>query len=104
MAVFEPSRGAITFTTICGEPPAQRVIFLLWFLLHVFVSDLICRDQLLNPHNPEYSAAKDLGGPGFANHPDEVDVPICAGDLLIGVRLLPVLAMGCGRSRKRSLV
>ena len=65
---------------------------------------MICRDQLLNPHNPEYSAAKDLGGPGFAQRPDEVDVPICAGDLLIGVCLSRTLATGCDARRKRSLV
>jgi hypothetical protein len=42
------------------------------------------RDSLLAPHNPEYSSAEDLSSPGFAQRPDEVDVPVDAADLLIG--------------------
>ena len=39
------------------------------------------RDALDSPHNEEYARAKDLSIPAFAERPDEVDVPVTAGDL-----------------------
>ena len=46
-------------------------------------------DHLNNPHAQDISMAKDINRPEFSTRPDEVDVPIKAGDLLIGdARLL----------------
>ncbi|MDP7237317.1 MAG: phytanoyl-CoA dioxygenase family protein [Candidatus Latescibacteria bacterium] len=46
-------------------------------------------DNLAKPHNEALSSAKDLDRPEFSIRPDEINVPICAGDLLIGdARLL----------------
>jgi hypothetical protein len=46
-------------------------------------------DQLLEPHSRELGEAKNLTLPEFSDRPDEVDVPVKAGDLLIGdARLL----------------
>ena len=46
-------------------------------------------DILAKPHDEALSCAKDLDRPEFSRRPDEINVPICAGDLLIGdARLL----------------
>ena len=46
-------------------------------------------DHLNNPHAQDISMAKDINRPEFSTRPDEMDVPIKAGDLLIGdARLL----------------
>ena len=46
-------------------------------------------EQLGNPHRKDISTADDLNRAEFSTRPDEVDVPITAGDLLIGdARLL----------------
>ena len=42
------------------------------------------RDQIGNPHSEELSRALDLSLPAFSTQPDEVDVPVCAGDLVVG--------------------
>ena len=36
------------------------------------------------PHSPELQAGSDLTADDFSDRPDEIDVPIKAGDLLIG--------------------
>lgn len=44
---------------------------------------------LANPHGKELSAASDLTRPEFGDRPDEVDVPVQAGDMIVGdARLL----------------
>lgn len=46
-------------------------------------------DQLLEPHSKALSEASDLEHPAFSTRPDEVDVGVNAGDLLVGdARLL----------------
>lgn len=46
-------------------------------------------DHVGNPHAPALSRAEDLSHPAFSTRPDEVDVPVGAGDLVIGdARLL----------------
>ncbi len=46
-------------------------------------------DQIDNPHSQGLSSAEDLGDPAFSSQPDERDVPVRAGDLVIGdARLL----------------
>ncbi len=46
-------------------------------------------DILSRPHDEALSSAKNLDRPEFSSRPDEIDVPIRAGDLLIGdARLL----------------
>ena len=42
------------------------------------------RDRIGNPHNEALSRALDLDDPAFSTQPDEVDVPVRAGDLVIG--------------------
>ena len=41
-------------------------------------------DLLAEPHSPELAQAHNLDSPAFSTRPDEIDVPIKAGDLLIG--------------------
>ena len=41
-------------------------------------------DLIMEPHAGEISSAKNLNRPEFSTRPDEVDVPVKAGDLLIG--------------------
>ncbi len=41
-------------------------------------------DLIVEPHAGEISAAKNLNRPEFSMRPDEIDVPVKAGDLLIG--------------------
>lgn len=54
---------------------------------HIEDNDLI--PLLDEAHTPELLRAADPGRPAFSDRPDEVDVPITAGDLLIGdARLL----------------
>ena len=46
-------------------------------------------DVLTNPHSPELSRIDNPDNPAFSSRPDEVDVPVEAGDLVIGdARLL----------------
>ncbi len=60
-------------------------------------------DHLHNPHAQETSVAEDTDCPEFSTRPDEVDVPIRAGDLLIGdARLLH--ASHANRSNQRRTV
>ena len=41
-------------------------------------------DLLPNAHETEIQSLNDLDSPVFANHPDAIDVPMAAGDLIIG--------------------
>jgi len=60
-------------------------------------------DHLHNPHAWEISMVEDTDRPEFSTRPDEVDVPIRAGDLLIGdARLLH--ASHANRSNQRRTV
>ena len=60
-------------------------------------------DHLHNPHAQEISVAEDTDHPEFSTRSDEVDVPIRAGDLLIGdARLLH--ASHANRSSQRRTV
>ncbi len=46
-------------------------------------------DLLSNPHSPELSRIDNPENPAFSSRPDEIDVPVKAGDLVIGdARLL----------------
>ncbi|HTL28723.1 MAG TPA: phytanoyl-CoA dioxygenase family protein, partial [Tepidisphaeraceae bacterium] len=46
-------------------------------------------DALLEPHGKALSEARDMTSPAFSDRPDEIDVRVKAGDLLIGdARLL----------------
>ena len=42
------------------------------------------RDRIGNPHDESLSRALDSDDPAFSTQPDEVDVPVRAGDLVIG--------------------
>ena len=42
------------------------------------------RDRIGNPHSETLSRALDLDDPAFSTQPDEADVPVRAGDLVIG--------------------
>ena len=42
------------------------------------------RDLIGNPHGEKLSRALDLDAPAFSTQPDEVDVPVRAGDLVVG--------------------
>ena len=42
------------------------------------------RDRIGNPHDESLSRALDPDDPAFSTQPDEVDVPVRAGDLVIG--------------------
>ena len=41
-------------------------------------------DLLPNAHETEIQSLNDLDSPVFSNHPDAIDVPMAAGDLIIG--------------------
>ncbi|GAB4457102.1 MAG: hypothetical protein OHK0029_16240 [Armatimonadaceae bacterium] len=61
-------------------------------------------DQLLEPHSRELGEAKNLSLPEFSDRPDEVDVPVKAGDLLIGDARLLHAAHSNDTGERRTLI
>ena len=82
--------------------PKPQQVFLMYYLIDTTTHNGCLRtipgshlrhnplhDHLHNPHAQEISIAEDTNRPEFSTRPDEVDVPIKAGELLIGdARLL----------------
>ena len=61
-------------------------------------------DILAAPHSRELAEATDMSRPEFAPRPDEVDVPIRAGDLLIGDARLLHAAHANQTEQRRTLI
>lgn len=61
-------------------------------------------DDLREPHSALLSQARDLSLPEFSTRPDEVDVPVQAGDLLIGDARLLHAAHANGTDERRTLI
>ena len=61
-------------------------------------------DLLDAPHSAALSEAKDMSRPEFSIRPDEVDVPVKAGDLLIGDARILHAAHGNGSGERRTLL
>ena len=56
------------------------------------------------PHSAALSEAKDVNRPEFSSRPDEVDVSVKAGDLLVGDARLLHAAHGNGSEERRTLL
>lgn len=61
-------------------------------------------DLLREPHSRELGAARDLSAQEFSDRPDEVDVPVCAGDLLVGDARLLHAAHANTTNERRTLI
>ena len=61
-------------------------------------------DALAHPHSPALSQVRDPDDPAFSDRPDEVDVPVRAGDLVLGDARLLHAAHANGSGDPRSLV
>ena len=61
-------------------------------------------DDLREPHSSNLSSARDLSIPEFSTRPDEVDVPVKAGDLLIGDARLLHAAHANETDERRTLI
>jgi ectoine hydroxylase-related dioxygenase (phytanoyl-CoA dioxygenase family) len=61
-------------------------------------------DELREPHSAILSQARDLSIPEFSTRPDEVDVPVKAGDLLIGDARLLHAAHANETDERRTLI
>jgi len=61
-------------------------------------------DLLDEPHSAELTKAGDLSHPGFSTRQDEIDVPIRAGDLLLGDARLLHAAHANNSDERRTLV
>ena len=61
-------------------------------------------DQLREPHSAILSQARDLSLPEFSTRPDEVDVPVQAGDLLLGDARLLHAAHANETDERRTLI
>lgn len=61
-------------------------------------------DDLREPHSALLSQARDMSLPEFSTRPDEVDVPVHAGDLLIGDARLLHAAHANGTDQRRTLI
>jgi hypothetical protein len=59
---------------------------------------------LAEPHSKDLGAADDLGRPEFSDRPDETDVPVAAGDLLIGDARLLHAAHDNATDERRTLI
>ncbi|MGH6986750.1 MAG: phytanoyl-CoA dioxygenase family protein [Caulobacteraceae bacterium] len=60
--------------------------------------------QLREPHRGALSAAVDLTDPAFSHRPDELDVPVRAGDLIIGDARLLHAAHANSSGERRTLI
>ncbi|MDB4699025.1 phytanoyl-CoA dioxygenase family protein [Candidatus Latescibacteria bacterium] len=61
-------------------------------------------DLLPNAHTPEIQAIADLADPAFMDHPDSVDLPVLAGDLVIADARLLHATWANQTQQRRSLV
>ncbi|WP_176473029.1 phytanoyl-CoA dioxygenase family protein [Sphingomonas lenta] len=61
-------------------------------------------DLLVEPHGAALTAAADLSDPAFSERPDEEDVPVAAGDLLVGDARLLHAAHANGTAERRTLI
>ena len=61
-------------------------------------------DDLREPHSAMLSQARDLNIPEFSTRPDEIDVPVKAGDLLIGDARLLHAAHANETDERRTLI
>ena len=61
-------------------------------------------DDLREPHSALLSQARDMSLPEFSDRPDEVDVPVRAGDLLIGDARLLHAAHANETGERRTLI
>jgi len=64
----------------------------------------LLHDALREPHSALLSQARDMSLPEFSTRPDEVDVPVRAGDLLIGDARLLHAAHANGTDERRTLI
>ncbi len=61
-------------------------------------------DELREPHSAVLSQARDLSLPEFSDRPDEVDVPVQSGDLLLGDARLLHAAHANETDKRRTLI
>src|SRR5262249_18494602 len=61
-------------------------------------------DQLSEAHTEKLDSAADLNDPAFSIRPDEVDVPVRAGDLVIGDSRLLHAAHANHSSQRRTVI
>ena len=61
-------------------------------------------DMLSNAHEPEIQAIDDLDHPVFQDHPDAIDVPLKAGDLVIADSRMLHAAHANQTDQRRTLV
>ncbi len=61
-------------------------------------------DDLREPHSALLSSARDMSLPEFSNRPDEVDVPVRAGDMLVGDARLLHAAHANETDERRTLI
>ena len=61
-------------------------------------------DVLREPHSAQLSQARDMSLPEFSDRPDEVDVPVRAGDLLVGDARLLHAAHANETDERRTLI
>lgn len=100
-----------------GFDPLPQQVFLMYYLVdtnrengclrvipgtHTRHHPLI--DRLAEAHSDELRAARDLGNPAFAIQPDEVDVPVRAGDVVIGDSRLLHAAHANETDRRRTVI
>jgi hypothetical protein len=96
------------------EPPQ---IFLMYYLVDTTVENGCLRlipgshtqhnpihDLLGAPHSRELTEARDMGNASFSTRPDEIDVPVRAGDLLIGDARLLHAAHANETDERRTLI
>ena len=68
------------------------------------LNDHPLHDQLSDAHTPIVARAEDLDMPEFSTHEDEVDVPVRAGDLVIGDARLLHAAHANTTDRRRTVI
>ena len=94
--------------------PRPQQVFLMYYLVDTTIENGCLRvipgshlhhnelhDNLNNPHSEEISTATHLERTEFSIRPDEIDVPVKAGDLVIGdARLLHASHANCSDQRR----
>lgn len=97
--------------------PVPAQVFLMYYLVDTSVENGCLRvipgshvrhnpihDLLMAPHSKELTEAQDMDRPEFSNRPDEISVPIKAGDLLIGDARLLHAAHANQSDQRRTLI
>ena len=81
-AITSPSRRRSSSWSTCKIPAAKTAALRVIPGSHYRHNPL--HDVIDEPHSPDLQAGSDLTADDFSDRPDEIDVPIKAGDLLIG--------------------